>query len=198
LSFPAGDSTAERGVWEPGPGIDLFSKISEALGDVPIIAEDLGFMTPEVHALRDTLGFPGMKILQFAFEPEEENCDYPHTYPQNSVVYTGTHDNDTCAGWIHAARPEAVKRALRYIGGGAGNFAWNMIRTAWASPACMAITPVQDLLGLGSEARMNFPGRKDGWWTWRLKEGALTPALARKLKALNLRYFRLAGRSRER
>ena len=189
-AVPAEDTTAERGKWEPGPGADLFDAIQKALGELPIIAEDLGFMTPQVHELRDRYGFPGMKILQFAFEPEGDNPDYPHNYPRDSVVYTGTHDNDTSAGWLGTASSAAARRALAYVGGRRPAFAWNMLRTAWASPASIAVAPVQDLLGLGSEARMNYPGKQNGWWTWRMAEGALEPADARRLKALNRSCFR--------
>jgi len=191
-AVPAGDATAARGGWEKGPGLDLFDAVEAELGDLPIIAEDLGFMTSEVHELRERLGFPGMKILQFAFETEGDNPDYPHNYPRNSVVYTGTHDNDTCAGWFGSAAPAARRRALRYVGGRRAGFAWNMIRAAWASPACMAIAPAQDLLGLGTEARMNYPGKLDGYWSWRMTE-ALGPATGLTLRGLTKRYFRSPG-----
>ena len=190
-AVPAQDKTAEGGSWEPGPGRLLFDAVQKRLGEVPIIAEDLGFMTPEVYALRDRYGFPGMKILQFAFEPEGDNPDYPHNYPTNTVVYTGTHDNDTAAGWLASTTPMAAARALAYVGGTKRNFSWNMIRTAWASPAAMAIAPFQDLLGLGSEARMNYPGTQDGWWSWRMPEGSLRPSLAKRLKKLGEVFFRL-------
>jgi len=191
-AVPAQDKTAERGRWEPGPGASLFDAVQEALGSLPIIAEDLGFMTPEVYELRDRYGFPGMKILQFAFEPEGDNPDYPHNYPGNAVVYTGTHDNNTAAGWLASAPRQAAARALAYVGGARSGFSWNMIRTAWASPADMAIAPFQDLLGLGSEARMNYPGTQNGWWSWRMAEGTLRSSLAKKLKDLGKTFFRLA------
>jgi 4-alpha-glucanotransferase len=190
-AVPALDKTAERGRWEPGPGRALFDAVQKALGELPIIAEDLGFITPEVHELRDRYGFPGMKILQFAFEPDADNPDYPHHYPRNAVVYTGTHDNDTSAGWLSSAPAETAARALAYVGGTRRNFHWNMMRTAWASPAVIAVAPFQDLLGLGSEARMNYPGTQNGWWSWRIAEGVLTPALAKKLKDLSKTFFRL-------
>jgi 4-alpha-glucanotransferase len=193
-AVPAGDSTAERGRWEAGPGAALFDAVQEALGELPIIAEDLGFMTPQVSELRDRFGFPGMRILQFAFEPEGDNPDYPHHYPEASVVYTGTHDNDTSMGWLGTATPAAARRALSYLGCRRKGFAWNMVRTAWASPASIAIAPAQDLLGLGSEARMNYPGRQNGWWTWRMEEGALTPTIGRRLAALNRSCFRAGAR----
>jgi 4-alpha-glucanotransferase len=189
-AVPAEHTTAARGSWESGPGMNLFAAVASALGELPIIAEDLGFMTPEVHALRDSLGFPGMKILQFAFEPEGENADYPHLYPENSVVYTGTHDNDTSAGWLRAAAPSAAKRALSYTKGRPASFAWDMIRTAWASPAKLAVAPMQDVLGLGSEARMNYPGKIDGYWTWRMPDSLPYSRHANKLARLNAVYFR--------
>ncbi|MDP2790380.1 MAG: 4-alpha-glucanotransferase [Rectinemataceae bacterium] len=189
-AVPAGDATAARGRWEKGPGLALFEAIEAKLGDLPIIAEDLGFMTPEVGELRERLGFPGMKILQFAFEPEGDNDDYPHNYDGHCVVYTGTHDNDTSIGWLGSAAPSAARRALKYVGGRRASFAWNMIKTAWASPARIAIAPAQDLLGLGTEARMNYPGTQNRWWTWRMADGAFTPAIARLLKALTRVYFR--------
>lgn len=191
-AVPAQDETAANGRWEKGPGLALFEAIEARLGDLPIIAEDLGFQTPEVQELRERLGFPGMKILQFAFEPGDDNADYPHNYPRNAVVYTGTHDNDTCAGWLAGAAPAAARRALGYVGGRRAAFAWNMIRTAWASPACIAVAPAQDLLGLGSEARMNYPGKQNGYWTWRMADGALTPSIARRLRSLTQAYFRSA------
>ena len=192
-AVPAEDKTAAGGSWEKGPGLSLFEAVEAELGDLPIIAEDLGFMTGEVQKLRRKLGFPGMKILQFAFESEGDNPDYPHNYKRNSVVYTGTHDNDTCMGWIEGAAPAAARRALRYIGGRRATFAWDMIRTAWASPACIAVAPVQDLLALGTESRMNYPGRQESYWTWRLADGALTEKLARKMRALTNRFFRSVG-----
>ncbi len=160
---------------------------------MPIIAEDLGFITPEVIELRDGLGFPGMRILQFAFEPEEDNPDYPHNYPQHCIAYTGTHDNDTSTGWLESASPAARARALAYTNGSPRSFCWDMIRTVWASPACIAVAPAQDLLALGSEARMNFPGRQNGYWTWRMRENALSADIARRLRSLSETYFRLSG-----
>lgn len=189
-AVPADHKTAAGGSWEKGPGIALFEAIRAALGELPIIAEDLGFITPEIRALRDRLGFPGMKILQFAFEAEDDNPDYPHNYPRNSVVYTGTHDNDTCMGWLKGAAPAAARRALGYVGGRRAGFAWNMIKAAWASPASMAIAPMQDLLSLGTETRMNYPGKQDHFWSWRMADGALDAALCRRLRALTRRYFR--------
>ena len=192
-AVPAQDTTAANGKWEKGPGTELFKAIFEELGELPILAEDLGFMTPEVHALRDTLGFPGMKILQFAFESETDE-DYPHNFVRNCIVYTGTHDNDTSMGWFAATTPQIRKRALAYTAGRAETFNWDMIRTAWASPACIAVTPAQDLLGLGSEARMNYPGKQGGYWSWRMKDGELNTDIAQRLKDLTATYFRVAHR----
>lgn len=189
-AVPAQDETAERGAWEKGPGLDFFTCLAGKLGDLPIIAEDLGFMNEEVHRIRDGMGFPGMKILQFAFEPGEENGDLPHTYTQNCAVYTGTHDNDTSRGWLASAAPEARARALAYLPARESTFHWDMIRGAWASPARIAITPAQDLLGLGSESRMNYPGKQGGYWTWRLSEGLPKGRVARRLKALTTTYYR--------
>ncbi|MCE5256908.1 MAG: 4-alpha-glucanotransferase [Spirochaetaceae bacterium] len=191
-AVPAKDTTAANGVWEKGPGTELFKAIFAELGELPILAEDLGFMTPEVQALRNTLGFPGMKILQFAFESETDSGDYPHNYGRNCIVYTGTHDNDTSTGWFNATKPDIKERALAYTAGTPESFSWDMIRTAWSSPACIAVAPAQDLLGLGSEARMNYPGRQDGYWSWRMKEGALTQDIAARLQRLTRAYFRLS------
>jgi 4-alpha-glucanotransferase len=192
-AVPAGEPTAEHGRWEKGPGYTLFNALKGALGELPIIAEDLGFITPEVIDLRDGLGFPGMRILQFAFEPEEDNPDYPHNYPQHCIAYTGTHDNDTSTGWLESASPAARARALAYTNGSPRSFCWDMIRTVWASPACIAVAPAQDLLALGSEARMNFPGRQNGYWTWRMRENALSADIARRLRSLSETYFRVSG-----
>jgi 4-alpha-glucanotransferase len=192
-AVPAGELTAEHGHWEKGPGYILFSALKEALGELPIIAEDLGFITPEVIDLRDSLGFPGMRILQFAFESEKDNPDYPHNYPRHCIAYTGTHDNDTSTGWLESASPAARARALAYMNGSLRSFSWDTIRAVWASPACMAVAPAQDLLALGSEARMNFPGRQNGYWTWRMRENALSADIARRLRSLSKTYFRVSG-----
>ena len=189
-AVPSGESTAEHGRWEKGPSYRLFNALKEALGELPIIAEDLGFITPEVTELRDSLGFPGMRILQFAFEPEEDNQDYPHNYPRHCIAYTGTHDNDTAMGWLSHASGPAKRRALAYMRAKGKTFSWDLIRTVWASPAMLAVAPMQDFLGLGSEARMNFPGTTAGWWRWRMNQDSLTPALARKILRLSKIYFR--------
>jgi len=193
-SVPAGAPTAEHGRWEKGPGSTLFDALESRLGALPIIAEDLGFITPEVIALRDSLGFPGMRILQFAFETARDNPDYPHNYPRHCVAYTGTHDNDTASGWYaHAALPTRA-RARVYLGATSHTISWKMIRAAWSSAASLAIAPMQDFLGAGSEGRMNLPGTS-GWWRWRMTERDLNARLARAIKRLSRACFRAGGGS---
>ena len=190
-AVPYGDDTAINGQWEPGPGIDLFNAIKSQLGELPIIAEDLGLMTQGVIDLREATTFPGMKILGFAFDSGEENDYLPHTYTKNCVVYTGTHDNDTLVGWFQKAKEEDRQFARDYLNSRADNeIHWDAIRGAWSSVACMAISPVQDFLGLGSEARINTPGVASGNWQWRLKQGVLTNELAEKIAKLTKIYSR--------
>ena len=173
---PARARTARRGKWAKGPGAAFF----HAVGDRPLLAEDLGLVTPEAVGLRKRFGLPGMQVLQFCFG---ENGTRPHDFEQQTVVYTGTHDNDTIAGWFRkgGVGPE---RALRYAGCRADRISWGLLRVAHLSPAALAIAPVQDLLGLGSRARMNTPGTTRGNWRWRLKRGMLTRALSRRLYEL--------------
>ena len=190
-AVPYGDDTAINGQWEPGPGIDLFNAIKSQLGELPIIAEDLGLMTQGVIDLREATGFPGMKILGFAFDSGEENDYLPHTYTRNCVVYTGTHDNDTLVGWFQKAKEEDRQFARDYLNSKADEeIHWDAIRGAWSSVACMAISPVQDFLGLGSEARINTPGVASGNWQWRLKQGVLTNELAERIAKLTKIYSR--------
>ena len=190
-AVPYGDDTAINGQWEPGPGIDLFNAIKSQLGELPIIAEDLGLMTQGVIDLREATGFPGMKILGFAFDSGEENDYLPHTYTKNCVVYTGTHDNDTLVGWFRKAKEEDREFARNYLNSRADEeIHWDAIRGAWSSVACMAISPVQDFLGLGSEARINTPGVASGNWQWRLKQGVLTNELAERIAKLTKIYSR--------
>ena len=190
-AVPYGDDTAINGQWEPGPGIDLFNAIKSQLGELPIIAEDLGLMTQGVIDLREATGFPGMKILGFAFDSGEENDYLPHTYTKNCVVYTGTHDNDTLVGWFQKAKEEDREFARNYLNSRADEeIHWDAIRGAWSSVACMAISPVQDFLGLGSEARINTPGVAAGNWQWRLKHGVLTDELAERIAKLTRVYSR--------
>ena len=179
----AGEPTALKGRWVAGPGQKLFVAIRHALGDVPIIAEDLGDITDDVKALLKKLGTPGMKVLQFAFS--EIDGDYlPHRHVPNCVVYTGTHDNDTTRGWWETAGEEQRRRVRDYLGTDGGDIQWAFIRAAYASVARRAVVPMQDVLGLGSEARMNTPGRADGNWAWRAKADAFRPELAARLRRL--------------
>lgn len=169
----AGRSDALEGRYRPQPGRELLAALEADLsGPLPLVAEDLGLVTPEVRALAAEFGLPGMRVLQFAFgEPGNEHL--PHRHPELSLAYTGTHDNDTAAGWLEHADPEARARALAYVGGPPERFAWGLVRAAWTSPAGIAIAPVQDVLGLGSSARSNTPGTVVGNWSWRLSPGAL-------------------------
>lgn len=188
--IPAGMPTAEVGRWVKGPGDDLFQALQAAIGDVPVIAEDLGFITPEVEALRERWGFPGMKVLQFAFSGPD-NPYLPHNYEgANWVVYTGTHDNDTTVGWFKTLDEKTRRFVLTYLARDGQDIAWDMMRLAWQSVAVLAIAPLQDVLRLGSEARMNTPGRAGGNWAWRVQEGALTEELARTLAEMSYTYGR--------
>ncbi len=188
--IPAGMPTAEVGRWVKGPGDDLFRAVQEALGSVPVIAEDLGFITPEVEALRERWGFPGMKVLQFAFSGPD-NPYLPHNYDgSNWVVYTGTHDNDTTVGWFRSLDAKTQGFVLAYLARDGQDIAWDMLRLAWQSVAVLAIAPMQDVLRLGSEARMNTPGRAGGNWAWRVRADALTDELAAALAEMTYTYGR--------
>ena len=193
-AVPGGSETAVHGTWEPGPGYDLFQTIADRLGKLEVIAEDLGTITSEVLALRDHFDFPGMKILQFAFEGGPDNAYLPHNYGNpNCVVYTGTHDNDTTVGWFEASAPELKEEVMRYLGGiSPEGIHWSLIRYAWDSPAHLAIAPLQDILGLDSRARMNAPGRKEGNWEWRFEFSELTPEIRRHLRDCTERSNRLS------
>ena len=182
--IPATEPTAIQGRWMPGPGRPLFDAVRAALGDLPLIAEDLGFITPEVHELRRAIGVPGMKILQFAFT-KVNSPHLPHCYDPMTVVYTGTHDNDTARGWYATTSPEERKLVEMYLGiNGEGPIEWALMRAAFTSVAQTAIVPAQDVLGLGSEARMNRPGDGDENWSWRCLPGALTAEHAERLRRL--------------
>jgi len=182
--IPAGDATAVNGHWVDGPRDDLFLKLREALGGLPFFAEDLGYITPEVHALRDRLQIPGMAVLQFGFGDEGAHMYLPHR-AEGKVIYTGTHDNDTVAGWWHSGAAEHERRnAEAYVGRCEDGIHWAFIRAAQCSPASLSIIPLQDVLGLGSEARMNTPSLHGGNWRWRFDPGRLTSELAGKLAHL--------------
>lgn len=191
-AIPFGEETAVNGEWLDGPRMKFFDKMKERLGDVPIIAEDLGFMTPGVIKLLKDSGYPGMKILEFAFD-SRSNSDYlPHNYTQNSVCYTGTHDNDTIMGWFQTAKKKDKNFAINYCSlDKTEGYNWGFIRTAYASVSDYAIVQMQDILGLGSESRMNTPSTLGGNWAWRMKKGADTPKISKKLYNLSKIYRRL-------
>ncbi len=190
-AIPYGDPTAEFGQWEKGPGYALFKTMKEQLGDRRVIAEDLGFLTPSVIKLVKKTGYPGMKILQFAFDSREENDYLPHNYDHNSVVYTGTHDNDTTLGWIKTIKAADRKFAKEYLNiKGTKDLQWHFIRAALSSVADTAIIPMQDYLGKGSEARINTPSTLGGNWQWRMRADELTPVLAQRIAALSKMYGR--------
>jgi len=181
--IPASEETAIHGGWMPGPGKALFDAIRKELGDLPLIAEDLGFITEDVHELRRATDLPGMKILQFGFA-ETDSPHLPHRFEPRTVVYTGTHDNDTARGWFTSAGSEEQQLARDYLGCDETDIAWSLIRMAYTSVAEIAIVPVQDILGLGTEARMNRPGASHDNWSWRLRPGALTREHAERLRRL--------------
>ena len=189
-SIPFGEETAVNGKWEPGPGQDLFCAVENKLGKLPIIAEDLGVITPDVVVLRDAFDFPGMKVLQFAFSGQPDNEYLPHTYEQNYVVYTGTHDNDTTLGWYTSISPEDQAWITSYLNTDGSNICWDLIRAAWSSVADMAVIPFQDLLQLGSEARMNTPGTHERNWEWRFTWDTLTKEMQNRLRTLTQMYWR--------
>jgi 4-alpha-glucanotransferase len=166
-AVPVEEETAIIGEWLPAKGYELFRKLKEQMGNLEVIAEDLGVITPEVEKLRDDFGLPGMKILQFAFCTDQTNMDLPHNYTANFIVYTGTHDNDTSLGWFNSIDNKERRFLHKYISGKGKQFVENFIEHAWASAAHKAIIPMQDVLGLGAEARMNTPGIAAGNWDWR-------------------------------
>jgi 4-alpha-glucanotransferase len=181
--IPANESTAVHGQWKPGPGRALFDAIRAAIGDVVLVAEDLGHITEEVHELRLAIGVAGMKILQFGFSAVD-SPHLPHHYEPHTVVYTGTHDNDTARGWFESASAAEQSLVREYLGCEAENVAWGLTRAAYASVAETAIVPVQDVLNLGSEGRMNMPGASSGNWSWRMRPESLTGEHATRLKRL--------------
>jgi 4-alpha-glucanotransferase len=194
--IPGTDTTAINGRWVTGPGARLFEAVQNVLGSLPIIAEDLGTITPEVHALRDQFGFPGMRVLQFSFGSGPNAYEYkPYNYPRNSVVYIGTHDNNTIIGWFKGddvkdstqsqeEREREKQVALTYLGTDGHEINWDFIRLALMSAADTAIIPLQDILGLGSEARMNVPGKPEENWCWRFTPDMLTAEIKTRLKRL--------------
>lgn len=192
FAIPYGDTTAANGKWMPGPGMDIMNAIKERFGDRPIIAEDLGFLTPTVLQLVKDTGYPGMKLLQFAFDSREPGDYLPHNYPHNCVLYTGTHDNDTVMGWKEHVSAEDLDFTRRYLNIHPGDaLNWAMIRAAFASVADTVIIPMQDYLGLGSEARINTPSTLGRNWQWRMKPDAIAPELAGRIRELTELYGRM-------
>lgn len=188
--IPYGQPTAEKGRWVRGPGIGFFTILQHQLGDLPIIAEDLGVITRDVEYLRDYFGLPGMRIIQFAFHGDPSEPFLPHNHIKDCVVYTGTHDNDTSLGWYQRV-PESEKDFYRrYLGRNGDEIAWDFIRAAWSSVACFSLAPMQDFLNLGNEARMNYPGNPSGNWAWRMKEKDFNKDLALRIKEFNFLYSR--------
>ena len=189
-AVPAGAPDARGGQWHLTPGEDLLRLLMDELGDLPILAEDLGVITDDVVALRKGFGLPGMRVLQFAFSGEGDNPHLPHMHEHDSVVYTGTHDNDTTVGWYRSLDEETRGRVDSMLRAAPGSMPEALIREALGSVGQLAIIPAQDLLGLGTEARLNTPGTVDGNWRWRLPAGALTAELARHFAQLNGMYGR--------
>jgi 4-alpha-glucanotransferase len=188
--IPAGRPTAEIGRWVKAPGADFLQTARAALGGLPLIAEDLGLITPEVEELRDRFALPGMRILQFAFS-DPQNPYLPHNFAPRTVVYTGTHDNDTTVGWFRTAPDKERDLLRRYLPGSSeATVAWDLTRLAWASVADYAVAPLQDLFNLGTEARMNLPGQAEGNWRWRFRADMLTPAVLGALSDLTQLYNR--------
>ncbi|RCJ28513.1 4-alpha-glucanotransferase [Nostoc minutum NIES-26] len=190
-----GEETAINGEWIEAPGEELFDAIKQKLGKLPVLAEDLGVITPEVEALRDKYEFPGMKVLQFAFGSDPGNPFLPFNYPRNAVVYTGTHDNDTTVGWFNTSGDSEKQNLLLYLGCiGPEGIHWDLIRLALSSIANQAIIPLQDILGLGNEARMNFPSKAEGNWAWCYQPEVLTEEIGDRLKILTQLYGRAPRR----
>lgn len=191
-AIPFGDATAKNGEWRKGPGIELFEAIEEKLGRLNIIVEDLGFLTESVHKLVKDSGFPGMKLIQFAFDSREDGDYLPHNYQTHCVVYTGTHDNDTILGWMKTAPKDSVRFAKDYLRlTKEEGYNWGMMKGAWSSVGDLAVVTMQDLLGLGSEGRMNTPSTLGCNWKWRMKKDALSGKLAGKIRANMELYKRM-------
>jgi 4-alpha-glucanotransferase len=202
--IPAGSRTAASGRWVPGPGRPFFEALRRRLGSLPLVAEDLGLITPGVEALRDEFGLPGMRVLQFGFGPDQgADKDLPHRYLPHCIVYTGTHDNDTTKGWFTSTdvattqSPEMIEAerafGLRYLQTDGKEFHWDMIRLAFSSVADTAIVPLQDILGLDSSARMNTPGTAEGNWRWRFRNGQIEPHTRDRLGQLTAIFSRWNG-----
>jgi len=189
-AVPGSARTAEKGRWMQGPGSDFFRSLRNALGDLPIIAEDLGVITPDVIRLRERFSLPGMKVLQFAFLTNPNDLYLPHNYPVHCFVYTGTHDNDTVKGWYERVPEEERSFYRHYLDRNGDNVAWDFIRACWASIGAVALAPMQDFLELGNEARMNLPGQAQGNWGWRMAKDACSHELAERIREINYLYSR--------
>jgi 4-alpha-glucanotransferase len=193
----AGATTAKHGQWVPGPGSDFFEKVKQGLGQLPLLAEDLGTITPEVIKLREDFHLPGMQVLHFAFDGDPKNPHLPHCSAHNGVIYTGTHDNDTTRGWYDSLPEQARRNVWEYLkrpAGAAEEVVWELIRLAWSSAAALAVAPLQDLLGLGSAARMNLPGRPRRQWRWRCSmEDIQNQTAFEKLREVTQASGRFAG-----
>jgi 4-alpha-glucanotransferase len=190
-AVPAGAPDARSGSWQPSYGRELLQTLKDKLGTLPLVAEDLGVITPDVEALRVDFGLAGMRVMQFGFDGSGDNLHLPHMYERASVVYTGTHDNDTTVGWYHSLDPETRQRVDFFLRAGPGQMPQAMIHTLLGSVAQLAVVPMQDLLGLGSEARLNTPGTVAGNWSWRLPDDSLTPQLAQRFAQLNRVFGRV-------
>lgn len=194
-AIPAAEKTAINGSWMPVPGAELFQTLLDEWGELPLVAEDLGVITPKVEALRDSFGFPGMKILQFAFDSGPDNPYLPHNLPRRCVIYTGTHDNDTSLGWWQSLPEEHRRKVRAYLGRQSPDMPKELVHLAMTSVADLCITPLQDLLDLGSQARMNHPGRPDDNWCWRFPPYALDEALRQRLAELTALSGRAPGKT---
>ena len=190
-SVPYGETTAKNGRWVKGPGMDLVGRLTAWFNNMQFIAEDLGYITPELHALLEESKLPGMKVLEFAFDHREPSDYLPHNYPRNCICYAGTHDNNTLLGWLTEISEEDLDYAAAYLGlNPEEGYAWGVLRGGMSSVAELFVAQIQDYLGLGSEARINTPGTAEGNWRWRLLPGELTPELAEKIAAMTRRYGR--------
>lgn len=200
-SIPYGEETALNGHWEKGPGMELFQALQNRLGTKEIIAEDLGLQTPSVHKLLEDSGYPGMKVLEFAFDPDEDTGYLPHSYDKNCVVYTGTHDNETLAQWYQGLDKNVRAYAAEYMGNThrpSGKKYRDFIRLAMMSTADTCIIPLQDYLGLGAEARINKPSTLGENWVWRMSKDMLSEKLTEEIYHLTKLSFRLNGQERKR
>ena len=195
---PFGNETAEHGRWVKGPGHDFFHAIKNQLGELPIIAEDLGVITDGVIDIRDSFNLPGMKIFQFSFASDPDDDFLPHNYPRNCFAYTGSHDNDTVVGWYQSATERERDFCRRYLARSGNNIAWSLIQVLWQSVANWALAPMQDFLSLGSWARMNYPGNASGNWGWRMHPNAIDSQLTNRIYELNYLYGRLPVKEKKR